>query len=60
MYVDVSRAYLYARAERPVYDKLPDEDIEPGDEGKGGRLNMSMYGTRDAPLNWSKEYGDFL
>ena len=60
MYADVSRAYFYAKAERPVYVKLPEEDIEPGDEGKCGRLRMSMYGTRDAALNWSKEYGDTL
>ena len=60
MYADVSRAYFYAKAERPVYVKLPEEDMEPGDEGKCGRLKMSMYGTRDAALNWSKEYGDTL
>ena len=60
MYADVSRAYFYAKAERPVYVKLPIEDTEPGDEGKCGRLRMSMYGTRDAALNWSKEYGDTL
>ena len=60
MYADVSRAYFYAKAERPVYVKLPDEDLEPGDEGKCGRLRMSMYGTRDAALNRSKEYGDTL
>ena len=60
MYADVSRAYFYAKAERPVYVKLPDEDVEEGDEGKCGRLRMSMYGTRDAALNWAKEYGDTL
>ena len=60
MYADVSRAYFYAKAERPVYVKLPDEDRGAGDEGKCGRLKMSMYGTRDAALNWSKEYGDTL
>ena len=32
MYADVSRAYFYAKAVRPVYVKLPDEDLEPGDE----------------------------
>ena len=60
MYADVSRAYFYAKAERPVYVKLLEEDLEPGDEGKCGRLKMSMYGTRDAALNWSKEYGNTL
>ena len=60
VYADVSRAYFYAKAVRPVYVKLPEEDLEPGDENKCGRLKMSMYGTRDAALNWSLEYGDTL
>ena len=60
MYADVSRAYFYAKAVRPVYVKLPEEDIEPGDENKCGRLIMSMYGTRDAALNWSSEYTETL
>ena len=60
MHADVSRAYFYAKAERAVYVKLPVEDLEPGDEGKCGRLRMSMYGTRDAALNWSKEYDETL
>ena len=36
MYADVSRAYFYAKAVRPVYVKLPAEHIEPGDENKCG------------------------
>ena len=56
LYADVSRAYFYAKAVRPVYVKLPDEDREAGEEGKCGRLLMSMYGTRDAAVNWSAEY----
>ena len=54
MYAGVSHAYFYAKAERPVYAKLPDKDMEPGDEGKCAQLKMSMYGTRDAALNWPK------
>ena len=53
MYADVSRAYFYARAIRPVYVQLIDADREPGDEGMCGRLNVSMYGTRDAALTWA-------
>ena len=60
MYADVSRAYFYAKAKRPVYVKLPEEDTEPGDENRCGRLLMSMYGTRDAALNWSFEYSETL
>lgn len=52
LYLDVSRAFFYAKAERPVFVRIPDEDYEPGDEGTRGRLLMSMYGTRDAAVNW--------
>ena len=60
LYADVSRAYFYAKAVRPVYVRLPSEDRESGDEGKCGKLRMSMYGTRDAALNWSMEYTSTL
>ena len=60
LYADVSRAYFYAAAVRPVYVKLAEEDREAGDDGKCGRLRVSMYGTRDAALNWSLEYAETL
>jgi hypothetical protein len=60
MYADVSRAYFYAKAVRPVYVKLPAEDVEPGDEHRCGKLFMSMCGTRDAALNWALDYGETL
>ena len=40
--------------------QLAKEDMMPGDEGKCGKLNYSMYGTRDAAQNWAKEYADML
>jgi hypothetical protein len=60
MYADVSRAYFYAKASRPVYVKIPTEDWEEGDEERCGKLKVSMYGTRDAAMNWAMEYGDTL
>ncbi len=60
MYADVSRAYFYAKASRPVYVKIPAEDWEEGDEERCGKLKVSMYGTRDAAMNWALEYGDTL
>ena len=45
---------------RPVYVQLPEEDMAEGDESRCGKLMMSMYGTRDAALNWALEYGDTL
>ena len=60
MYADVSRAYFYAKAVRPVYVVLPPEDRNVGDDNMVGELVMSMYGTRDAALHWSTEYSDTL
>lgn len=36
--------------------QLPTEDIGPGEEQMCGRLQFSMYGTRDAAQNWHQEY----
>ena len=57
LFIDVSRAYFYAPSRRPVFVKLPDEDAEPG---MCGRLNVSMYGTRDAAANWEEKYSQHL
>ena len=57
LFIKVSRAYFYAPARRPVYVALPQEDFE---EGMCGRLNASMYGTRDAAANWEAKYADHL
>ena len=56
LYADVSRAYFHAKAMRPVYVRIPQEDFEPGEEGLCGKLLLSMYGTRDAAQNWHEEY----
>ena len=51
MLSDVKRAYFHAPATRELYVELPDED--PGKaEGLVGKLNLSLYGTRDAAANW--------
>ena len=60
MSVDVRRAYFYAKATRPVYIEIHIEDFKPGDEGKVARLNLTLYGTRDAAQNWAKEYMMFV
>ena len=57
LFIDVSRAYFYAPSRRQVFVKLPDEDAEPG---MCGRLNVSMYGTRDAAANWEEKYSQHL
>ena len=54
---DVSRAFLEAPATRKVAVTLPDEALEEWEKGKGkvGILRMSLYGTRDAAVNFQKE-----
>ena len=51
--LDVRKAHLCAPAARDVFVELPKE------EGEGaewcGKLEFSMYGTRDAAKNWAAE-----
>ena len=56
MTIDVKRTYFYAAAKRSVFIEIPAEDRVPGDENMVGRLNLSLYGTRDAAQNWTEEY----
>ena len=46
---------------RDIYVELPDEFLEPGEKGKVcGKLNYSLYGTRDAAKNWENHYANVL
>ena len=56
-FIDVKKAYLYAKSTREVYVRLPDE---MGMEGMCARLKKSLYGTRDAAQNWEAEYTSLL
>ena len=41
--------------------KLPDEFLEKREIGKVcGKLNYSLYGTRDAASNWEEHYTQVL
>ena len=48
---NVSRAYFYAPATRALFIELPEEDVEARPGGIG-RLNVCLYGTRDAAREW--------
>ena len=54
MLKDVSRAFFNAKVTREVYVKLPPEDVLPGEENMVGRLNLCLYGTRDAAMQWQE------
>ena len=57
---NVKRAYFYAPASRPIYIQIPAEDWETGDDARVGRLNLSLYGTRDAAMNWTKKFTEVM
>ena len=50
---DVRRAYCYSTATRDLFINLPKED-ETATTDQVGRLNLSLYGTRDAAANWQE------
>ena len=56
-FIDIRRAFFHAKANRPVYVQLPNEESQ---EGMCGRLNKAMYGTRDAAQNWEMAYAEFM
>ena len=53
----VSRAFFEAPATRNICVEIPKEDLTDADRrhDKVGRLRMSLYGTRDAAMNWQDE-----
>ena len=53
----VARAFFEAPAVREVCVELPDEDLSSSDRNldRVGHLAMSLYGTRDAAMNWQEE-----
>ena len=57
---DISRAFFHAKAKREVYVQIPQEDLQPNEEGVCGKLNYSMYGTRDAAQKLFEEYSKGL
>ena len=60
-FIDIKKAYFNAPAKRDLFVALPDEFLEPGEKGKVcGKLNFSLYGTRDAASNWEAHYTSVL
>ena len=57
---DVARAFFEAPATRNLCVELPEEDKEEGEGDMVGKLEMSLYGTRDASANFQKEVKEFM
>ena len=51
---DVRRAYFYAHIQRDVYIEVPPEDPNAGPDVLG-KLELCLYGTRDAAKGWQDE-----
>jgi len=54
---DVSRAFFEAPAKRDLCVELPEEALAAGETAQEivGKLKASLYGTRDASMNWQEE-----
>ena len=54
---DVSRAFFEAPAKRDLCVELPEEALAAGETTQDtvGKLKASLYGTRDATMNWQEE-----
>ena len=59
-YVDIKRAYFHGPARSDMYVEIPDEDWEERDEERCGKINMSLYRTREAALNWQEACIEFM
>ena len=55
MTCDVSRAYIYTPAMRPVHARTLGEEFVEGDENRCGNFNALMNGTWGAALNWHEQ-----
>ena len=51
--IGMRRAYVQAKSERPAFVQVPAEDVS---EGQCGRLEVSMYGSRNAAADWEAEH----
>jgi len=50
-HVDVKTAFLNAKMDKEMYIKLPD-GVEDGESGESFRLNLALYGTKQAGRLW--------
>ena len=55
----IARAYFEAPISRTVTVELPDEDKSDGQD-MVGLLQKSLYGTRDAAINFQREVQKFM
>jgi hypothetical protein len=59
MLSDVKRAYFHAAAQRELYVEIPREDPDWSPDAIG-KLNLALYGTRDAAKLWQERVAQHL
>ena len=52
---DVKTAFLYGKAKRRVYIRIPPEDSRSRHKGKVALLRKALYGTQGASQTWQDE-----
>jgi hypothetical protein len=59
-FLDISRAHPHCKIRRLVFIRLPAEDPNSADKTLCGKLNMALYGTRDAGQNFEFEVNEVV
>ena len=54
MFIDITRAHPHCSMRRQVWVQLPQEDPRSAEEGVCGLLLRSLYGLRDAGMNFKQ------
>lgn len=57
---DVKTAFLYGALEEEIYMYLLEGYDINGNKNQVFRLNKSLYGLKEAPLNWNEKFSNFL
>ena len=58
--MDVVTAFLNGRLEEEIYMQQPEGYITPGSEDLVCRLKKSLYGLKQSPRCWNKEFQEYM
>ena len=57
---DVAHIFFHENCTRDIYAEFPEKDEQFGVGDMVGKLNLCLYGTRDAALNWQEALSTHL
>ena len=58
--MDVKTAFLNGVLEETIYMEQPEGYVLPGQEKKVCKLNMSIYGLKQASRSWNKRFDEII